>query len=162
MLFLGIWVPPYTVPLLCRWGWICKKLGVWFSLNDVKQSWLRLQTNTDCIPHPNRISNVMYKSKWFSTLLCCGRAGPPLHCSTFVLVQVGVDITDLGVWASYVVRYWLRLQIHPTSISYVNKVFSSLLCCLRAYGSNLTLFHFCGGGGWILRNLAYGWAWVMV
>ena len=73
--------------------------------------------------NPNHIPNVIYKSKWFSTLLCCGWAGPPLHCSTFVLVHVGVDITDLGVWASCVVRYWLRLQMHPTSISYVNEVF---------------------------------------
>jgi hypothetical protein len=54
--------------------------------------------------NPNHMPNVIYKSKWLSTLLCCGWAGPPLHCSTFVLVHVGVDITDLGVWVSYVVR----------------------------------------------------------
>ena len=101
---MGIWVPPYIVPLLCRWGWNFMKLGVWLSLSDVKQSWLRLQTNTDCTPHPNRISNAIYKSKWFSTLLCCGWAGPSLHWSMFVLVHVGVDITELGVWSSYAVR----------------------------------------------------------
>ena len=100
MLFMGIWVPPYTVSLLCRWGWNFMNLGVWLSLSDVKQSWLRLQTNIDCIPHPIRISNVIYNSKWFSMLLCCGWAGPPLHCSMFVLVHVGVDITDLGVWVT--------------------------------------------------------------
>jgi hypothetical protein len=66
--------------------------------------------------HIQIVSYVMYKSKWFSTLLCCGWAGPPLHCTTFVLVHVGVDITELVVWSSYVERSWLRLPMHPTSI----------------------------------------------
>jgi hypothetical protein len=51
----------------------------------------------------------------------------------------------------------------PTSLSYlITRHFSILLCSGWAYGSNLTLFHFCAGGGGILRNLGYGRALVML
>ena len=50
----------------------------------------------------------------------------------------------------------------PTSLSYlITRHFSILLRSGWAYGSNLTLFHFCAGGGGILRNLGYGRALVM-
>jgi hypothetical protein len=35
MQWMGIWVPPYTVSLSCKWGWNFKKLGVLLSLSDV-------------------------------------------------------------------------------------------------------------------------------
>ncbi len=43
------------------------KVGVWVRPNDVVVSWLRLQTASDCIPHPYH----MY-TKCISTLICCG------------------------------------------------------------------------------------------
>jgi hypothetical protein len=45
------------------------KFGVRQSWNHIVVSWLRLQTTTDCIPHPY----WMYK-KCFSTFICCGWA----------------------------------------------------------------------------------------
>jgi hypothetical protein len=64
MLWMGIWVHPYTVmPVQVRGGgfWI---IGVWASPNDVVMSWLKLQSPVDCIPHPYH----MY-TKCFSTLM---------------------------------------------------------------------------------------------
>ncbi len=60
---------PLTLLRLCRLEWISRKIGVGRSLSDVVMSWLRLQTRTDCIPHPNH----MY-TKYYSILLSCGWA----------------------------------------------------------------------------------------
>ncbi len=59
----------YTLTLLyrCRRGWIIWKVGVWVRANGIVVSWLRLQTASDCIPHPYH----MY-TKCFCTLICCG------------------------------------------------------------------------------------------
>ena len=46
-----------------------RKLGVWLSLSDVLWSWLRLQSSTDCIPHPYHMW-----TKWITNLLCFGWA----------------------------------------------------------------------------------------
>ncbi len=43
------------------------KVRVWVRANGIVVSWLRLQTASDCIPHPYH----MY-TKCFSFLLCCG------------------------------------------------------------------------------------------
>ena len=43
-------------------------------------------------------------------------------------------------------------RLHPTSISYVYKVFSTLICCGWAYGCTLTLLRMCRWG-WILGKL---------
>jgi hypothetical protein len=58
---------PLTLLRLCRWEWISRKIGVGRSLSNVVMSWLRLQTCTDCIPHPCH----MY-TQCFSTLICSG------------------------------------------------------------------------------------------
>jgi hypothetical protein len=63
MLWMDIWVHPYTVLLVLNF-W---KIGVWLRANGVVVSWLRLQTASDCVPHPYN----MYK-KCFSILICCG------------------------------------------------------------------------------------------
>ncbi len=52
MLWMGIWVHPYTVIPVQGVGAKFWKIGVRRSPNDVVMSWLRLQTTTDCIPHP--------------------------------------------------------------------------------------------------------------
>jgi hypothetical protein len=51
MLGMDIWVPPYTV-ILVLVGVNCWKIGVWVRANGLVVSWLRLQTASDCIPHP--------------------------------------------------------------------------------------------------------------
>jgi hypothetical protein len=51
MLWMGIWVHPYTV-IPVQVGAKLWKIGVRWGPNDVAASWLRLQTTTDCIPHP--------------------------------------------------------------------------------------------------------------
>ncbi len=65
MLWMDIWVDPYTVILV--WvGLIFWKVVVWVRPNVVVVSWLRLQTASEGIPHPYH----MY-TKLFSTLICC-------------------------------------------------------------------------------------------
>ncbi len=66
MLWMDIWVYPYTVILL-QVGVNFWKVGVWVRANGLVMSWLRLQTASDCIPHPYH----MY-TKCFSILICCG------------------------------------------------------------------------------------------
>ncbi len=66
MLWIDIWVHPYTV-ILVQMGVNFWKVGVWVRANGVVVSWLRLQTALEGIPHPYR----MY-TKCFSTLICCG------------------------------------------------------------------------------------------
>ena len=92
MLWMGIWLHPYTLAhdmvLGCFWkiaaytvtlvqvgvdvtlvqvGVDFKKIYVGTGPNDVVRSWLRLQTPVDCIPHQYH----MY-TKCFSTLISCG------------------------------------------------------------------------------------------
>ena len=57
MLWMGIWVHPYTVTPV-RVGVNFWKIGAWISPSDIVVSWLRLQTPIDCIPQPY----WMYKS----------------------------------------------------------------------------------------------------
>jgi hypothetical protein len=52
MLWMGIWVHPYALPLHVQVGGDFRKKGAWPSLYDVVVTWLRLQTPIDCIPHP--------------------------------------------------------------------------------------------------------------
>jgi hypothetical protein len=67
---MGIWVPPYAIPLHVQVGGF-RENGVWPSLYDVAVSWLRLQTPIGCITH---LYWRMY-TKCFSFLLrCCGWA----------------------------------------------------------------------------------------
>ncbi len=66
MLWMDIWVQPYTV-IMMQVGVIFQKIGVWVRENGVVVSWLRLQTASEGIPHPYH----MY-TKCFSTLICCG------------------------------------------------------------------------------------------
>ena len=72
MLWMGIWVHPYTAtPIPIRVGVGFRKIGAWLSLSDVVMSWLRLQTPKDCIPQPWHI--YLY-AQCFSSLRCCGWA----------------------------------------------------------------------------------------
>ncbi len=66
MLWMDIWVHPYTVILVQVGVHFCK-VGVWVRANGVVVSWLRLQTASYDIPHPYH----MY-TKCFSNLICCG------------------------------------------------------------------------------------------
>ncbi len=60
---MDIWVHPYTVKPV-QVGVNFWKVGVWVRANGVVVSWLRLQTASDCIPHPYH----MY-TQCFSTLM---------------------------------------------------------------------------------------------
>jgi hypothetical protein len=51
MLWMGMWMHPYTV-IPAQVGAKVWKHLVRPSPNDVMVSWLRLQTTADCIPHP--------------------------------------------------------------------------------------------------------------
>ncbi len=66
MLWIDIWVHPYTV-IMVQEGVHFWKVGVWVRLNGVVVSWLRLQTASEGIPH-------LYHTytKCFSTSICCG------------------------------------------------------------------------------------------
>jgi hypothetical protein len=57
-------------------GWNFKILGIWLSLSDVKQSWLRLQTNTYCILLPNHLCNFIFKVVPHLAMLWMGRGSP--------------------------------------------------------------------------------------
>jgi hypothetical protein len=87
MLWMGIWVHPYTVTHVQVGGKFGKN-GVWLNPNDAVVSWLRLQTASDCIPHP-----YWMKTKCFSTLICCGWAYrcTLTHCDTYT-AKVGPSL----------------------------------------------------------------------
>jgi hypothetical protein len=51
MLWMGIWVHPYTVTSVLV-GVDFRKIEAWLSLSDVVRSWLRLETPRDCILQP--------------------------------------------------------------------------------------------------------------
>jgi hypothetical protein len=114
-----------TLLYLCRWGLIFSKVGVWVRANGIVVSWLRLQTASEGIPHPYH----MY-TKCFSTLICCGwmdgHMGAPLPCYT--CVSGGEFLENWGVgkakwYCSFMVEATNSFRLHPTSISYVYKVF---------------------------------------
>ena len=109
------------------------------SLSNVVISWLRLQTCTDCIPHPCH----MY-TQCLSTLICCGWA----YGCTLTLLRLcrsGVEIRkiELSPSPSDVVMSWLRLQTRleciPHPCHMYTKCFSTLICRGWAYGCALTL-----------------------
>ncbi len=66
MLWIDIWVHPYTV-ILVKVGLTFWKVGVWVRANGIVVTWLSLQIASNCISHPYH----MY-TKCFSTLICCG------------------------------------------------------------------------------------------
>jgi hypothetical protein len=137
---------PYTVILLVLVRVDCWKVGVWVRANCVVLSWLRLQTASDCIPHPYH----MY-TKCFSTLNCCGWT---CGCTLTLLYwcKWGYFFWKVGVWVrpNVVVVTWYRLQTasdcipHPYHI-YTN-CFSTLICCGWTYGYTLTLLYLCRWG----------------
>ena len=142
MLWMGIWVHPYAVPLHCGGGDEFLKQWVWPSHYDIVRSWLRLQTPIYCIPHPY----WMYE-KCFSTFRCCGWAyGCTLMPEYFV--QVGVSFRGNGVWQSLydVVVSWLRLKTPIDCIPHpywmYTKCFSTLRCCRWVYGCTLMSYHY--------------------
>ena len=115
---------PYTV-IPVQVGVNIWKVGVWGRPNGIVVTWLRLQTALEGIPHPYH----MY-TKCFSTLICCGwmdgHMGAPLPCYT--CVSGGECLESWGVGESkwccgVMVEARNSLKRHPTSISYVYKVF---------------------------------------
>jgi hypothetical protein len=80
MLWMGIWVHPYTVTPV-RVGVDFREIGAWRSPSDfVVSCWLRLQNLIDCIPQPWHIY-----AKCLSTLRCCGWAWVNMYrCITYV------------------------------------------------------------------------------
>ena len=90
MLWMGIWVHPYTVTPV-RVGVDFSKFGAWLRLSDVVVSWLRFQTPKDCIPQPWHIY-----AKCFSRLRCCGWAYGYTYAELHVLLRV--YFRNNGVW----------------------------------------------------------------
>ena len=127
MLWMGIWVHPYTaIPV--ELGAKFWKIGVWANLNDVGVSWLRLQEASDCIPHPYWMYTMC-----FSTLICCGWA---FGCTLTLLYlcRWGWILKNWGevepkwrwdVMVEAVNHCWM----HPTSILYPYKCLSTFICC---------------------------------
>ncbi len=141
----GIWVHPHTVTPL-QVGVNFRKIGVWLSPSDVVMSWLRLQTPTDCIPHPYHLY-----TKCFSTLICCGWAyGCTL--TLLCLCRSGVDfwIIGVGLSPSDVVMSWLRLQTPvdctPQLHHIYTKCFSTLICCGWHMGAPSHCYTYAGWG----------------
>ncbi len=66
MLWIGIWVHPYTVMPVQLGGEFLEN-RVWWSLSDDVMLWLRLQTPVHCIPQPYHMHKMC-----LSTLICCG------------------------------------------------------------------------------------------
>jgi hypothetical protein len=152
MLWMGIWVHPYSVIRVQVWVSF-RKNGVWPSLYDVVVSLLRLQTPIDCIPHPY----WMY-AKCFSTLRCCGWAyvypyAIPFHVQVGVIFRWGWILGKMGYG-----RACMMLRCHcwdfkpPLTTSHIHigciqKCFSTLRCCGWAYGYTLMPLIHCGVGG---------------
>jgi len=136
-----IFIPPkcqvlvFTLTVYVQVGVSFRKNGVWPSLYDVVVSLLRLQTPTDCIPHPY----WMY-TKYFSTLRCCGWAYGGTLMSCHYMCRWGGDFRENGGWPSLydVAVTWLRLQTPIDCIPHLywmyTKCFSTWRCCGWAYG----------------------------
>jgi hypothetical protein len=152
MLWMGIWVHPYSVALVPG-GVGLKKIRVLLSPSEVVWSWLILQTHLECIPHPYH----MY-TKCVSTLICCGWAyGSAL--TLLLLFQVRYDFRKIRVLLSLsdILRSWLMLQTHlgciPHPYHMYKESFSTLIC--RGYGHMGAPLHCyaCAGREWIFGNL---------
>jgi len=142
------WANGSTLALLrlCRSGVDFSKIELSPSPSDVVMSWLRLQTHTDCIPHPCH----MY-TKCFSTLIC-GEWAYGCALTLLCLCRSGVKFRKIGVGQSLsdVVISWLRLQTclecipHPCHM--YKQRFSTLMCCGWANWSTLALLRLCRSG----------------
>jgi hypothetical protein len=144
MLGINMWVHPYSVRTVQVLGGFW---GFWGRPEPVivKMSLLRLQQVSDCIPHPY----WMY-TKCFGTLICCCCVWAYGSILTLLrLCRSGVDFGFLGVdlSPSDVVMSWLRLEQvsdwipHPYWM--YEKCFDTLISCVWAYGTTLTLLRLC-------------------
>ena len=136
MLWMGIWVPPYTVTHVQLGvhddSWMCGY--VWSLCNDVR-SCLRLYTsNTDGFPHSYHNSH-----KCFCLLLCSGWG----YGCTFMLISVQVEeifFWKFKVWLNTIdaVRSWWGLYTTSLCIPVPYYIyilcFQNLLCCEWGYG----------------------------
>ena len=88
------WPYEFTLTLigLCRWGADFGLLGVDLYPSDVVMSWLRLQEDSDWIPHPY----WMY-AKCFGTFTYCLYRNTGVHSYTVRPVQVGGGFRFIGV-----------------------------------------------------------------
>ncbi len=84
--------------------------------------------------------------------------GAPLHCNTCASGGDFFESWGMGEseWCCGVMVEATNSFIrHPTSIPYVYKVFSTLICCGWTYGYTLTLLYMCRWG-WIFGKLGCG------
>jgi hypothetical protein len=163
MLWMGLWVHPYAVPLHVQVGVSFRKNGVWPSLNDDVVSLLRLQTPIDCIPH----LYWMY-TKCFSTLRCCGWAYHgctlmPYHYMFrwgWVSGKMGYGRACMMLWC----HCWgckPPLTAYHIYVGYT-KSFSTLRCCGWAYGCTIMPYHYMFRWGWVSGKMGYGRACMML
>ncbi len=164
MLWMDVWVHPYTVTPV-QVGVNFWEVGVWVGANGIVVSWLRLQTASDCIPHPHHMYTKCL-APWYAV---DGHMGAPLHCYTSAgggefLESWGVGESEW--YCGVMVEATNSFSRHPASIPYVYKVFSTLICCGWTYGCTLTLFYQCrcrwnfeklGCGGEQMVLWCHGW-----
>ena len=151
MLWMGIWVYPYTLTSV-QVGVYFWKTGVSLSPSDIAMWLLRLQEASDCIPHQYH----MYK-KCFSILICCEWA----YGSTLTLLclcRLGIDFGKIGVGLSPndVVMWWLRLQTPMDCISHQFYIFRSVIAPWYAVNGHMCPplhYYACAGWGLILPKL---------
>ena len=74
MLWMGIWVHPYTV-MPVQVGVDFRKIETVLSPSDVVMSLFRLQTHLKCIPHPYQMYAKCFNI-WYEV---DGHTGAPLH-----------------------------------------------------------------------------------
>ena len=78
--------PPLHCYAWVQVGGYCRKLGVCLIPSDDVRSWLRLQSNTDGIPHPYHMNKMFY---CLVSAVDGHMRNIPIHC--YGCVQVGVD-----------------------------------------------------------------------
>ena len=155
MLWMGIWVHPYTVALVqveldfrengYGWAQVILLDHGWGS----KPTWSAFHIHIICIQSVLAPWNVVD-----------GHMGQPLYCYA---CAGGVGFQEKWVWLSLsdVAILWLRLQTHMECIPHpyymYTKCFITWICCGWGYGSTLTLL--------LLRQvelefskIGYGWA----
>ncbi len=155
MLWMGIWVHPYTVIPVRGWGQILKKLvygrtrmTLWCHGWGCK----RLQT-------VNNI-HIGCKQSVLSTLICCEWAYG-CYPYTVIPVELGAEFWKIGVWPNLndIVVSWLRLQEPSDYVPHpywmYTKCFSTLICSGWAYGCTLILLYLWSYGP-NFEKLGYG------
>jgi hypothetical protein len=142
MLWMGIWVHPYTViPVMV--GAKFWEIWVRWSPKHVVMSWLRLKTPSDCFPHPycmyKRVEHLhmLWKDAWMhpytvlpvqvmgtQNLENWGKADPKWRCGVMVeaVSPCQLHLTSiLDVYKVFVHFHmlWMGTWVHPYTITLV-------------------------------------------